>query len=134
MEYRKSYKGFILWVLFFFISCFFTTFLKDLTENFILRLILNICTISITLLNYVIYKTEYVYWYTGTTYEEAKEAGSKRRKEFAYKHLKVFGRLAACYFVVSLITYFFNITYVVDLIFVLFGMIWSAISTIKFKL
>lgn len=134
MEYRKSYKGFILWMVFFFISCFFTTFFENLEQNFISRLILNICTLSIALLTYIIYKTEYVYWYNGTTYEEAKEAGSKRRKEFAYKHLKVFGGLAVCYFVVSLITYFFNITYVFDLIFVFFGIIGAAISTIKFKL
>ncbi len=134
MDYRKSYKGFVLWMIFFLASCFLTTFFNNVNQNFIFRLLLNICTISIAILTYVIYKTEYVYWYTGITYEEAKEAGKERRKKFAYSHLKVFLWFAVAYFLVSIITYFLNITYIVDLTFVFFGMIGLAVYTIKFKL
>ena len=94
MELKKSYKGFIIWMLGFCTICFGTVFLPVKDTGILLRIIDNICTIGITVLAFIIYKTEYVYWYNGTTYEEAVKAGSEKRNAFAWQHMKRFGSFA----------------------------------------
>ncbi len=76
MEYRKTYQGFILWMIGFIIASIGAAFLP-FKEDLLIRITLNICTIGAAILTYIIYKTEYIYWYNGTSYEEAKNAGSE---------------------------------------------------------
>lgn len=134
MELRKSYKGLFLWIVFFFIIMFGTSFLPIKDGEILTRIVLNICMCSITLLTFIIYKTEYVYWYNGTTYEEAVQAGSERRKIFAWKHLKKFAIFAIVYLIASIALDLLEITILIDVILVAIGSIITAISTITTKL
>ena len=90
MELKKTYKGLILGLIGFCIVSMGVTLLP-LSSLVLVRIINNFCTFGVVLLAYVIYRTEYVYWYTGTTYEEALKAGRDRRKSFALKHFRCFG-------------------------------------------
>lgn len=134
MELKKSYKGFIIWVIAFFVISMSVCFLP-ITETAILtRISMNTCTFGITILTFIIYKTEYVYWYNGMTYEEAVKAGTERRKEFALKHLKRFGCFALIYLIFTIISQLLEVSIWLDITVVTIGLIAVAISTIRFKL
>lgn len=134
MELKKSYKGFIIWMLGFCAACFSISFFPVKDTGILLRIIDNICTIGITVLAFIIYKTEYVYWYNGTTYEEAVKAGSERRKAFAWQHLKRFGSFALVFLIFSIVSQVTGISYWIDIIVAVIGLVAAAISTINIKL
>ena len=82
----------------------------------------------------IIWKTESVYWINGTSFEQARDAGSDRRREFAAAHLRVFGRFALGYVVFSAIMQWRGVTWGVDLAVFCVGLIGAAIGTLKVKL
>ena len=86
------------------------------------------------LLMYIIYKTEAIYWFNGTEYKEALEAGSQRRKRFAYRHMIYFGGFAFVHILLSLLLHMLHMSYWIDIVTGCIGLIITAISTIKIKL
>lgn len=136
MELRKSYKGFVIWIVAFcVISIGIPCLVGDnVDEGIILRLIGNICTISLAVLAFVIYKTEYVYWYTGISFEEALKAGSERRKKYAWKHLVRFGSFALIILGISVVSRFLHLNCWFDFTILCVGLIVTAVSTIPLKL
>lgn len=133
MEYRKTYQGFILWMIGFIIASIGAAFLP-FKEDLLIRITLNICTIGVAILAYIIYKTEYIYWYNGTSYEEAKNAGSERRKQFAWRHLKRFGLFAIAFFLFSVFAQVCQLSFWIDFWILCCGILATAISTIRFRL
>lgn len=134
MELKKSYKGFLLWMLVFVVTMLGCAFLPIENGAVLTRIVMNVCVLNIALLAFIIYKTEHVYWYNGTEYKQAVEAGSERRKKFAKKHLKRFGIFALLYLVYSVVAQLIQVPYGVDIAVATAGMVVVAISTIKFKL
>ncbi len=134
MELKKSYKGFLLWMLVWLIVMFVIVFVPGVDGVFATRWVMNVCTIGMAILCYIMYKTEHVYWMNGTTYEQAVKAGSERRKEFALKHLKVFGYFAVVYLAVTLIFHVLNISFWIDMVIGTVGIIICAVRTVPFKL
>lgn len=91
-NYKKSYKGLVIFLVSHF-SLLIGAGVLSVWKDFLpLVLVANIITIGMTLLMYIIYKTENIYWMNGVEYEQALLAGSKRRKAFALKHLNRIGR------------------------------------------
>ena len=133
MEYRKTYQGFLLWMVGVIIASVGAAFLP-FEEDLLIRITLNICTIGVAILAYIIYKTEYIYWYNGTSYEEAENAGSERRKQFAWRHLKRFGLFAIAFFLFSVFAPVCRLSFWIDFWIFCFGILATAISTIRFRL
>ena len=77
--YKKSYTGFVIWLIGFCVVVVGACFLPNLGTQLTLAVVDNASTIGIFILTLLIYQTEYVYWYNGTSYEEAKAAGSERK-------------------------------------------------------
>ena len=77
MELKKSYKGLIFWGLGYTAAIFCPLFSTHDTA-LVMRLIMNITTAGMALLCGIILKTEAVYWFNGTEYEEAVKAGTER--------------------------------------------------------
>lgn len=84
-EYKKSFVGFWIWMLLCCISCFIMCFVLKFNTRILVAIFDNVITIEFFILTLIIYLTESVYWYSGITYEDAREAGSDRRKQFAFK-------------------------------------------------
>lgn len=131
---KKSYKGFLWWMLEFIVTMFGCVCLPIENSAILTRIAMNLCVINIVLLSFIIYKTESVYWYNGTEFEQAVEAGSERRKVFAWKHLKRFGVCALLYLVYSILGQLFQIPCGVDCVVVTVVLVAAAISTIKIQL
>lgn len=134
MHYKQSYKKLIIWIIWFMASFFSLPFLPIDNIAFITRLSLNYLTLNITLLMFIIYKTEAIYWFNGTTYEEALNAGSQRRKAFALRHLQFFGYFTLSFFFVSILLHAICMPYWIDMTICFIGLIAVALSTNTIKL
>ena len=98
------------------------------------RVLLVFTAGGIAALAYVVYRLEAVYWYTGTSYEEALAAGSERRKAFAMAHLKCFGWCALGVTALCLLCHLLSWPFWVDMTLGFLGVIAAAFYTMKFKL
>jgi hypothetical protein len=103
-------------------------------EAIMTRLVMNLMTAGVAVLAYIIYRTEQVYWYNGTEYEEAIQAGSERRREFARRHLVRFANAAGLFLAFSLISYLLKLPIWVDIVVGCIGIMAAAFSTMKIKL
>ena len=134
-EYRKSYKGLVLWLVGYMALSLAPALLPEGTDPGIeIRLVLALTAAAVAGLMAIIWKTESVYWINGTSFEQARDAGSDRRREFAAAHLRVFGRFALGYVVFSAIMQWRGVTWGVDLAVFCVGLIGAAIGTLKVKL
>lgn len=131
---KKSYKGFVIWLIGFVLMIMLPSFLPIEDVGLIVRIVGNIMTISIAVLMFMIYRTEKVFWITGVSYEEAVEAGAERRRAYALKYVKRFGCIAAGFFLFSVIAQVLGIPYGVDIAVAFTAIVTGALSTIRFRL
>ncbi len=134
MELKKSYKGFAAWMTAFMAVSFGIAFVPVKDAGILLRLVMNVCILSVALLAFIIYKTGYVYWYNGISYEDAVKAGQERRKVYAWKHVRCFGGFALVFLVFSIIAQVCHISYWWDIVLGTVGIVGVAISTVRYKL
>ena len=133
MEYRKSYRGFALWLAGY-VAAMIAPVLLDVDASLMTRLSLNICALGLPALCGLMLRTERVYWINGTSFEQARDAGSERRREFARAHLRVFGRFALGYLLFSAIMQWRGVSIAVDCVVFTVGIFVTAFSTTKIKL
>ena len=131
---KKSYTGFVIWLIGFCAMMTLLAFLPTEDVGLIVRLLNNIMRIGIVILMFMIYKTEKVFWINGVSYEDAVEAGSERRRTYAMRYLKRFGIFAAGIFLYSFIAQMLHIPYGIDIAIGFVGIVACAFSTMRFKL
>ena len=135
MEYRKSYRDLVIWLVGYLAAVLLPLLLpRDTGAGRVMRLVFNLTSAAIASLMWIIGRTESVYWINGTTFEQARDAGSERRRAFAAAHLKVFARFAVGYAVFSAVTQLTGVHFAVDIAVFTIGLIVAAISTVRFKL
>lgn len=133
-EYKKSYKGLIAFLMLHFGALICVGVLSVYMDFLPLVLIANIITIGMTILMYIIYVTENIYWMNGIEYEQALLAGSERRKTFALKHLNRMGRGAIFGMIVTLAGILFNLSQFITFPIIFITFIIFCISTINIEL
>ena len=134
MDYKHSYKG-----LFVFLAIHFSALIGvgiiSVWKDFIpLLFIANVITIGMTILMYIIYKTEYIYWMNGVEYEKALIVGSRRRKEFARKHLERMGKAAIFGLIITFISIIFGLSQFIAFPIIFINFIVICISTVNIEL
>ena len=135
MEYRKSYKAFVIWLVVYLAAMFSPMLLpKDTDAGLVMRLVFNLTSLGLVVLMWIIWRTESVYWINGTTFEQARDAGSARRRAFALAHMKVFARFALGYAIFSIIMQLQNVGFVADIVAFCVGLIASALLTLRIRL
>lgn len=132
--YKKSYTGFILWMVGFVAALLAICFIPVEDEQVLMRLIMLLMAWSVTGMAFIIWKTESVYWYNGTTFEEAEAAGSERRKAFAWKHLKIFGVYALAASILSALMQLLGWSAWIDFTLATLGLVVAACMTMPIKL
>ena len=133
-EYKKSYVGLIIWLIVFCFSSFVPCFLPIKNIQILTAIFDNIWVIGIFILTLVIYLTESIYWYNGISFEQAKQAGSERRKRFSLSFMKRFGYFAVCFLAYSIASVLLKLPFGIDITVATLGIVIVAISTIKIKL
>ena len=134
MPLRKSYTGFVLWMILFIAGMFVMAFIPTDNEALITRLIMNWMTLGIAGMALLIRLKQAVYWYNGTSFEDAVKAGEERRKRFAQRHFERFAYLAGIYLIYSLLAQLYGLPFWIDIVLATVGLIGVAISTLRIKL
>ncbi len=133
---KKTYKGFVGWMIFFFAGeiLFSMTAMKFVDENFTVFASFSFTLVLLDILTYIIYKTEYIYWYNGMPYDTAAKASSEERKNYAHEHMMRFLYGTFAWAVYGMAKCFFEISLWVDILAFMVIIITTAVSTIKIKL
>ena len=134
MEYKKSYRGLVFWMIGYIVVMFAPMFLPKMDGGLLTRLTLILGMAGIPALMWIIWRWEKVYWINGVTFEQARDAGSERRRAFAMAHLKPFGLAALGYIVFSVIMQLCGVHFWIDIVVFCVALIGAAISTMKVKL
>ena len=131
MDEKKSYGGLVLWLMGYLaltLACCF------LPEKAMLRGVMQVMSLGVAVLIYMIYVNEKVYWINGVTFEEALKATSAQRKAFALRHLKIFLWFAVPYFLFSCASYALEWSPWIDFAIGCVGIIAAALFTIPIHL
>ena len=131
---KKSYKGFAVWLIAFIAAMLALGLISTQDTALLMRLILLLMAWGIAALAFIIWRTEQVYWCNGTSYEEAEAAGSERRKEFAWKHLRLFGGYALGLSVFIWVMHMLGVSAWVDFTVGTVGLIATSCCTMPIKL
>ena len=132
--YQKSYTGFIIWLIVFVIVMLAICYLPVNNEAVLIRLLLNLCTLGIAQLTWLIWRNERVYWYNGVSFEEAEQAGSERRKNYAFRHFRLFGTYALVSLAFTLGGFLAGWPWWLDMIIIPVELIAAAFRTMVYKL
>ena len=131
---KKSYKGFIAWLVLFCVGVFAIIFM-DIKNIDLVGLVLgNYMFMTLAILTGMIYKNEAIYWYSGMSYQEAIEATSMSRKKYAYKHFIRFFITCLLYLFYSIIAYFLSFSFGMNMTICCLLIIVCALRTTSIKL
>lgn len=131
---KKSYKGFIAWLVLFCVGMFVIIFIDIKNINLVGLVLGNYMFIILSLLTGMIYKNECIYWYSGMSYQEAIEATSMSRKKYAYKHFIRFFITCLLYLFYSIIAYFLSFSFGMNMTICCLLIMVCALSTTSIKL
>lgn len=131
---KKSYKGFIAWLVLFCVGMFVIIFIDIKNINLVGLVLGNYMFITLSLLTGMIYKNECIYWYSGMSYQEAIEATSMSRKKYAYKHFIRFFITCLLYLFYSIIAYFLSFSFGMNMTICCLLIVVCTLSTTSIKL
>lgn len=134
-KYKKTYKPLLLWLIGFpIITIILVENFFNVSKKVSVLSTLIIVVISIYVLMLIVYKGEYVYWINGgPNYEEAKEAGSEKRKKYAKAHLDIFFKMMLISFLYGIISLLLVFSIWIDTLLILLLIIIAAFLTIPIK-
>ncbi|MGN0635876.1 MAG: hypothetical protein ACI4I5_06605 [Acutalibacteraceae bacterium] len=133
-SYEKSYKGFVIWLFVFIILVFCIPLLPTQNGNLLTLAVMNLMSLSMAVLTWIIWKNEKIYWYNGIEFEKAKQATSVQRKRYALRHAKRFTFFALAGIVYSVAAYHWSFPIGFTITVMGIGIVAVALSTIKIKL
>ena len=133
-EYKKSWTGLILWAVIFCLAMFTLPFLPVEDGTLLTRGTSLLTLWGIEALMVMMAVNERVYWCNGVSFEEAKAAGSERRKAYAMAHVKRFGWAALIGTALTLLAHLQGWPVWIDLPVTFLAVIVAAFSTIGIKL
>lgn len=134
MELKKSYRGFVIWMLLFVAGLVGMMLLPVEDGGLLTRGIIVYTAAALALLAWIVWRTERVYWYNGTEYEAAVEAGSERRKRFAWRHFRIFGGFALGLLIFSAVMQLMGWPWWIDIVVGTVGLCAAAFCTMPIKL
>lgn len=134
MKLKKSYKGFIIWMICYMLAETSVVFLPVKDSGLLARICMIVTALGIVLLTLIIYLTENIFWYSGMPYETALNAGSEARKLYAFRHLKLFGIFTAAYLLFSTVMQLLHLSIWIDIVVFTVGITVAAICSMRIKL
>lgn len=134
MEYKKSYKGYVILMFLYILALIGIMFLPIDNPNQITVLIGESMVVWMAILTGVIWKTEKIYWYTGVEYNQVKDLPSEVRKRYGYRHFKRFLIVGILYTIYAVFAYIFKVHWGISTSLVVVVLVAVAISTMNIKL
>lgn len=132
MKEKPTYKGFIIWLVFFVVSLIPAVRLEN--RALAARLCFGICLIDLVILMLIIYRTERIYWFSGISFEQARQLEGQRRKSYALKILKRFVYLLGIYLIFAFMGHVWHFSILFDMVVFILGLIITCFSTFHITL
>lgn len=136
-NYVKTYKPLIAWLIILpLVVIGVSESLETVNENLKLDVLISfiIIVVGLYVLMLIVYKREYVYWISGgPSYEEARAAGSKKRRQYAKKHLNIFTKMMLLSFIYIGASLVLKIPLGMDLLIIPMIIIISVFFTMKIR-
>ncbi len=134
-EYNKTYKPFVAWLIGYPVVAIIAGIgLSEVSIKVSVMASLMILVVSLYILILIIYRGEYVYWINGgPSFEEARSAGSEKRKEYAKAHLDIFFRLMLVSLFYGIISLYFEFSIWIDILIITLLVIRAGFSSIPIK-
>lgn len=132
-DLKKGYKPLIIMFAALFLFPYGFSFLSDKVKLLVF-LLTNFFFLWLIGLFILIHKTERVYYITGISFKQAKEATSLERQTYALRHFKVFTWAGIIYLLYSFLSYLAQISFAVDILIFSLLIIVGAIKTVPLKL
>lgn len=135
-EYVETYKPLIAWFFSIITAAVFFVILWESYENteLLVKISLGILMVMIDVLFAIIYKGEYVYWFSfGPNFQTAQSAGAEKRKAYAWRYFRTFLIASVCLLLFLIISSILVFPYKID--FIVFGIIivCAGLATIPIK-
>lgn len=118
MKEKPTYKGFIIWLVFFVTSLIPAVRLEN--RDLAARLCFGIGLIDLVILMLIIYCTERIYWFSGISFEQARQAGSQQQKNYALRILKRFMYLLGIFLIYAFIGHIWHFHNLFDMVIIIF--------------
>ena len=132
--YKKSYAGIFVWTLFLMAALLGAAWLPIEELHLQILVTLNITSVMIALLLLLIWENERVYWISGVTFEQAKNASSQERRTYAWRHFKRFALFTLAFGLYSVLAWVLQFPYALSIILFIAGLTAAALSTNKIRL
>lgn len=135
-EYIKTYKPLAIWFVSFIITALFFGFGWNLLGNaqILSKIFIIVIMTLIDILFVIIFKGEYVYWIVyGPDFETARNAGSQRRKSYAWKYLRTFLIASLIMLIFLIISVLFHFPANFDFIAFMVILIAAGLATVPIK-
>ncbi|WP_343208612.1 hypothetical protein [Anaerolentibacter hominis] len=136
---KKSYLGFVLWIIGFMAASgggarlYYVWFPEDSGTGAML-FTLTVAYFAVVFLMWLIFITQKIYWLNGVEYEDAKEAGESRRKACARAHLILFLKNFLAWLVYCAAAVLFSLPVALNCVVFLAVVIIPAVWSMKIKL
>ena len=131
-EYKKTYKPLVAWMIIVLVLELFVAWLMTtgVSGEIFDKLWIITFVVAIDALFIMIYKGEYVYWINGgPEYEMARDAGSRKRKEYAWSHLREFMIVTLILTVYMICSIVFKWSFLVDMMIAIVAVVIAAYRT-----
>ena len=136
-DYKKIYWPLIAWALALLPVMLGAAAIAEragLGDRGMVAAMMVVVMLMLLLLMWMIWKGEYVYWFSGgPSFEEAKAACSKVRREYAWRHLAAMLKGCAAALALLAAGYFLGAHEVVMVLLTAVCIVASAVSTVKIR-
>lgn len=133
-EYKRNYKPLIAWIIVYMILLIAPLSIFEVSKKIGVMYSMMFSVFALDILLYIIYKGEYVYWFTmGPNFKEAKASRSEERKKYAKLILDLFLKMTAVSIVYSIVSIVFKFPVWVDIIIITGLITIASLKTIAFK-
>lgn len=132
--YKKNYSVLVLLFVLYLVATYLVILLPDFGREILSIIEINMMNFWLVLLTFVIYKTGWIYWYNGVTYEQAEKVSDGARKRYAHKYFKRFFIATLIMLIVSALVILFKGPWYAVIFYDVIVIIAVAISTMNIKL
>ena len=137
MKLVKSYKPLLVWFLTLVLGLTAVAGISSKLEvdpKIASLLVTNTVSVLLVGLMLIIYRTQRIYYINYVTYKEAAALSEEKRKQFAYQHLMAFVSSAILFGIYTVISIFFKIPMMLDVVVFAVLLVVTAIRTVPFSI
>ena len=131
---KKSYKGFIVWLVLFIIGMFMIPFLSLKDNKLVTLIILNYMILMIDILMILMHYSHSIYWLNGIEFEKVCKMSIEKIEQVSKKYIELFTLAVFISLLYSIISYYLKLNYGIDIFVISLILVSASFYTITIHL